>query len=86
MKKCTACAFSSTRKDRRPKKCTIPLMACSMDCHALGGGGGGLAASKGAPGHLVNLSKELYLDTWTICSLNQFKHIVLLGMGLMIWS
>ena len=24
MKKCMACAFSSTRKDRRPKKCTTP--------------------------------------------------------------
>ena len=49
MKKCTACAFSSTRKDRRPKKCTIPPMACSIDCHAVGGAGGGLAGSKGAP-------------------------------------
>ena len=51
MKKCTACAFSSTRKDRRPKKWTIPPMACSIDCHAVGGGGSGLAASKGAPVH-----------------------------------
>ena len=62
MKKCTACAFSSTRKDRRPKKWTIPLIPCSMDCHALGGGGGGLAASKGAPGHYVTLSRQLHLD------------------------
>lgn len=49
MKKCTACAFSSTRKDSRPKKCTMPPMACSMACHVVGGAGGGFAGSNGAP-------------------------------------
>ena len=65
MKKCTACAFSSTKKDRRPKKCTIPLMACSMDCHALGGGGGGLAGSKGAPAQSLNYLNDLHPDNQT---------------------
>lgn len=51
MKKCTACAFSSTRNDRRPKKCTTPEMACSIACHALGGCGGpcGSFGSQGPP-------------------------------------
>ena len=49
MKKWTACAFSSTRKDRRPKKWTMPPMACNMACQAVGGAGGGFAASNGAP-------------------------------------
>lgn len=64
MKKCTACAFSSTRKDRRPKKCTMPPIACSMACHALGGGGGGLAGSNGAPAHKTdNVStKTVYMS------------------------
>ena len=63
MKKCTACAFSSTKKDRRPKKPTTLEMATNMDCQPLGGGGGGLAGSYG-PGHQqrhpgVRTEKEL---------------------------
>jgi len=48
-KKCTACAFSSTRKDRRPKKCTTPPIMCSIACHELGGAGGPSAPPKAPP-------------------------------------
>ena len=44
MKKWKAWAFSSTRKERRPKKPTTPDMACSMCCHPVGGGGGPLGS------------------------------------------
>ena len=55
MKKCMACAFSSTKKESRPKKCTTPEMACSIDCQADGGAGGGFWASNGGPAAAVEL-------------------------------
>ena len=58
MRKWKACAFSSTRKESRPKKWTTPPIACSMCCQADGGCGGRFSAPSngGAAGNrkLVN--------------------------------
>ena len=53
-KKCTAWAFSSTRKESLPKKCMTPPTTCSMCCHADGGCGGGALGSVGSygPAHM----------------------------------
>jgi len=50
MKKCTACVFSSTRKEMRLKKPTTPCRPRSIASHALGGRGIIAAGSLGSSG------------------------------------
>ena len=54
MKKCTACVFSSTRKEMRLKKVTTPCRPRSIDSHALGGrAAAGSLGSRGRPSVLA---------------------------------
>ena len=61
MKKCTAWAFSSTKKERRPKKCMTPPMPCSRCCQAEGGCGGGASGLWGSYGPAGTRMQEVHL-------------------------
>ena len=77
MKKWKAWAFSSTRKDMRPKKWTTPPMAWSMLCHAVGGWGGPSSPPCGAYGPpainiSINESIVVYILLVIYITFNQF--------------
>jgi hypothetical protein len=50
MKKWTAWAFSSTRKDSRPKNCITPFIPDIKVCQAVGGAGGMALSGPKGPG------------------------------------